>query len=160
MEVKNLVNVIIILILIGLTVGLGVVCFDKFESSVDLRASLINESITIASGVGETANDELASVTYFGNDTISTNGSILVNSHVNYTAAGAITVDGSIFGDGSYDISYTYDSDTAASTSITNSISALAEIPTTWMGLIVTAIVVILILGLIVGGLMKFNNPR
>lgn len=43
---------------------------------------------------------------------------------------------------------------------INNTIVAIAEIPNTWLGLLVTAVVVILILGLIVGGLMRFGMGR
>ena len=76
-------------------------------STLDNTTS-INESITIAAGVGATGNISVINVTYFGNSTNNSDiGQVLIGQDVNWTIGGVITVVQGEFGAGVYNITYT-----------------------------------------------------
>lgn len=78
-------------------------------STTDLN--IVNESISIASGLGQTGNVSVISVTYFGNVSNCTggvSGNATIGIDVNWTLSGAVRVSQNIFADGTYNISYTY----------------------------------------------------
>ncbi len=61
---------------------------------------------------GSTANDDVITVSFFGNGTINTsNANINVNTHVNFTKAGIITVSGRNFTNDTYSITYGFEGD-------------------------------------------------
>lgn len=70
-----------------------------------------NETITIASGSGATAQDDLTALTYFGNASKNTdNSGLALGSELNWTKNGTITVFGN-FTDNDYNISYGFEGD-------------------------------------------------
>ena len=121
MKVNMLYPAVIAIILIGMIAGVGVLLLDKTAISVKDSTAIVNETIVIAAGVGATTNDDLLTLTYFGNDTVNTvagSASIVITDEVNWTTAGVITVSTDNFTAGSYEISYTYDKDSAATTAL------------------------------------------
>lgn len=67
-----------------------------------------NESIAIASGTGSTDDDNVTSVTFFGNSTENTEiGGWVIGTDVNVTSAGVVTTAGNV-SDGNYVVSYAY----------------------------------------------------
>ena len=78
---------------------------------------IINETITIASGIGTTGNSSIQAVGFFGNATNSTHlDDVAINAQVNFTKAGAIVVAPDHIQDGDYNISYNYTSDGVGNT--------------------------------------------
>lgn len=77
-------------------------------------SDVTNESITIASGTGNTANADVVSLAFFGNATTSSDASsdvtLSLGANINFTKAGVITLNGT-FADGIYNASYGYEGD-------------------------------------------------
>ena len=71
-----------------------------------------NISYTYSDRAGSTAQDDLTTVTFFGNGTNSSHlASVAIGTQVNWTKAGAITASSCHFSDGTYNISYNYEGD-------------------------------------------------
>ena len=98
----------IILAFIAIVVGLALIGnLGNVIYAATTLSSVVNESIVITSGAGQTANDDLSSVSYFGNQ--SRDCSVNISTLVNWTRAGVITIGG--YPDTTYNISYLYEED-------------------------------------------------
>lgn len=119
MELINLENKgkLGILITIFILVIIGLSLLSSLADNIYLNTNtrdIVNETITIAANTGQTANDDLTTVTYFGNTTVDYTSAI--NTGVNFTTAGVITVANSSnplfnISDNDYRISYNYEPD-------------------------------------------------
>ena len=100
----------------GITIGTQI-NFTKAGLAVDsinFTGNDYNISYTYATDLtGDTAQDGLTGINFFGNATNSTHlSSITIGTHVNFTKPGVITVDTHFFDSGStYNISYPYEGD-------------------------------------------------
>lgn len=77
-------------------------------------SNTFHEQITITSGAGQTNNDDVVSLQFFGNGSVNTDQSnIVLGEVVNFTKPGVITVsqNNGNFSNGNYNISYTYEGD-------------------------------------------------
>lgn len=90
-------------------------------------SNIQNEPITIIGGSGELLNDNIKSITLFGNgsnNTLINSNVILIGTHVNFTSNGTLQVvqnlnitpagqatTGIVFANGEYNVSYTYGGD-------------------------------------------------
>lgn len=153
MELNNFAPIVMTLVLVGMVLGVGLIIFDSFADAVKTDATITNETLTIASGAGTTANDEVSAVSII----INTTGEFNCTSFnsptacANWTESGAITVNNTKMGNGSYwRVSYTYDADTEATTVAEDVRDATSPIGTTWMTLIVTVLVLAIILTLVI----------
>jgi len=146
MDFKEMYPVIAILIFTGVLLGVGLLVLDSLGTSVKDSTSLVNESVAIAGAAGTTANDDVTAVAYFGNSSISCTPAD--TGCVNVTSGGVISTNSS-FANGTYQISYTYDADSTATTTVSSVSSALSPIGSTWMPLLVTVIALAIVLGLI-----------
>lgn len=146
-ELNDIYKFVFIVISVGMLLGVGILTFDRFGVAVKDRTSIVNETIAIASSAGSTANDDVASVTYFGNSTI--NCAPPDTACLNFTTAGGLVVNSS-FADGNYDVSYSYDADSVSTTVMSNMISASSPIASTWLPLIITVLVLAVILTLVI----------
>ena len=96
---------------------------------------------------GTTANDEVSAVAFFGNaDANSTHTTgIEIDDEVNFTSVGVISAAAENFTSGTYNITYTFSSDTSAQTTISNlETTVLDSFSLGVIALIVLAAVVIL----------------
>lgn len=152
MELKELQPIVMSLVFIGIILGIGMLIFSNFGDAVKTSTTLSdNETIAIASGAGTTTNDEVTALTFFGNasnNTVNT-PDWTFGQDINFTEAGAITANG-YFQDGNYDIRYTYDADSETTDLMDSMETAIAPIGSTWIGLIVTIVVLAIILGLVI----------
>ena len=100
----------------GITIGTQI-NFTKAGLTVDsinFTDNDYNISYTYTTDlIGNTAQDDLTGINFFGNATNSTHlSSITIGTHVNFTKPGVITVDTHFFDTGSiYNISYDYEGD-------------------------------------------------
>jgi len=137
MDTEKLPQFVILLVAIGMLLGIGTVVLDNFGSAVKVSTAVTNESITMAnvSGVltGSTSNNDVTSVQFFGNTTLNST-TVPITA---FTSAGVITVPWN-YTNTTYRIDYTYDADSAATTSSNSTVTALSAISTTWLSLIVT----------------------
>ena len=113
-----------------LVVVLGVIFSFLATNSVSIQTELneqvaltstsntiINETITMGSGTGNTGNVSLTDVTFFGNGTNNTESEFVnISTEVNWTIEGEITISTLHFEDGDYNISYVYRSDVTGTT--------------------------------------------
>lgn len=157
MDIKILRNFITMLVLIGMVLGVGVLTLDKFGTATKDSTTITHEVISIASGVGATANDDVTSVSFFGNSTYNTDIDFVIGTDVNWTTAGAITARATNFTDGDYNISYLYDKDSKTTTSMGSVVSAITPLSTTWLPLIVTIAALAIILTMVVA---SFGRKR
>ena len=107
-----------------------IVVADQITGNVELSAAtnesititntvntVTNGTITISSGAGNTGNASITTLTFFGNATNSTDlASVSFSVEVNFTMAGSIIVASDKFGDGDYNISYTFTTEGTGST--------------------------------------------
>ena len=154
MEIKQLYPFALLVVIVSMVIGAGVLALDKFGVSVKEEATVVNESITIAGGTGTTSYDDLLSVTFFGNNSDSTGGTYVLDSDVNWTAAGVITTHANFSGT-EHNISYTFDADTPSTTAIFAGRTEVGNIASNWLGLIVTIAILSIIIVLIVTGFGK-----
>lgn len=148
MEYKELPLTIVVLLLLALIIGTGVLVFDNFSASVKGRDTVTNETLTIVSQAGSTANDDLVSISFVGNDTFEATN---IARDVNHTAAGAIRLNDS-FLNRNYNITYLYLGDVPASRSVDSMRTAVGTIGSTWFSLIITVMVLALIVGMVIKG--------
>ena len=152
MEIGRLSTIVLLFVLVGILLGVGILVFEKFGVAAGTSTDVVNETITISSSAGQTANaDQGVTVTYFGNSTTNTilgNGTI--GAEINYSSPGVITVDVGTWLDDDYDISYTYIKNSTATDSMTSMKDAISPIATTWLPLIVTVVVLAIILTLVI----------
>ena len=90
---------------------LGIVLIDTLGDQIYLATnlgSITNESVVITAGAGQLAQDDVDTLSYFGNKTNDT--SAFINTLINYTKAGVITTDPTV-GNTTYNASYTYEGD-------------------------------------------------
>lgn len=148
MEIKDLYPFVFLILSIGVLLGIGIVVLDVFSDAVKDTGFVQNESIAIAGQAGSTANDEVIAWSYFGNSTYHCTGPTNPIC-VNVSADGDVTAN-STFANATYQITYTYERDSAGTTAVGNVVTAVAPIASTWMPLIVTVFVLAIILGLVI----------
>lgn len=111
---------------------IGIVLLSSVADSVfdaTTLSSSTNESVDIAGGLGEAANDDIEGVSYFGNATLNTNQAhISFDVEVNWTTNGSLTVAGGYFNDTSYDFTYEYQGDNYVDESTSRSLITLVTL--------------------------------
>jgi len=150
MDLKDLYPAVLTLLMITILLAIGLTVLANIDSSIDQDSSVTNETITVASSAGTTANDEVTAITWFGNLTRTIiDGNESISDELNFTeASGVIALHGD-FGDQTYNISYEYNLDTEASAAVASSITALDDfVP--WFAVIVVIISAAIILGLVI----------
>lgn len=147
MRIQDLYPFVLMMVSLGLLLGVALLTFDYFGDAVKNDRSIVNESVAIAGFTGSTANDEIVSVSYFGNSSI--NCAPANSACVNVTSSGTITTNSS-FANSTYDISYIYEADSTATTAATNINTALSGISNTWLALIIVVVMLAIILGIVI----------
>ena len=147
MEFKDLYPVVILLVMVGMLLGIGVLVFSLFGDAAKEDALVLDESISIASGRGTTANDDLVSIQNFGNESTEL-VALRSAADFNFSKTGEIRVNSSFLA-GDYIVNYTYGRDTTTTDVLDDSISAVGAISTTWLPLIITVLVLAIILTLV-----------
>lgn len=153
MEMKTLLPVVLTFVMVGMILGVGVLILDKFGTQVENTVTITGESLTIASGAGQTNANyfDLSGVSFFGNSTVNDTVISLITPAVNYTASGAILVNTSKYADStSYTISYTAKQNSTATNSVANVVDSITPISSTWLGLLVTIVILAVILTLVI----------
>jgi len=149
MELQNLTYFVLTILLVGLIAGVGVLVLDKFGTTVYDSTLVLNETHAFSSNVLTVDNiDQGISGVSIGNSSV-TYGCLLAGSaNCNYTTAGVITGSQDI-GDDSISVNYTYKANSSTTTAAHAARVAVAEIPSSWMSLIVTIGILAVILGLV-----------
>ena len=143
MEIKKLPAIVLLIVLVGLIIGVGTLTLDKFGIAAKDSTTLL-ESVTFTAGAGSTANDDVTAVNYITNGTITA-----PSNNISFTSAGVITSGNSSIV-GAYNVSYTYDKDSKATTTLSSSRDEVSNVSTVWLGLIITIVVLALILALVI----------
>ena len=114
MKKGQLINILMLFIILVIGISLAVILGDSFKGS-RTKGSVINESLSISSGTGQTANVGffVETVDFFGNGTNSTNegwpiGPLSPTAFVNWTPEGVVSVNTTRIADGTYNLSYTW----------------------------------------------------
>ena len=148
MDVKKLSGYAISLIMFAAIILSAIAIVLEYEDVLKDDTDVINESITIASKAGTTANDELNSVSYFGNfTTIIILNNESTSNDLNYTESGEIKIGGGYSSDGLWNISYEYKADTTESESAQDFKAGLA-IFAAFVGILVISAIGIVIINL------------
>jgi len=156
MEVKQLYPFALLVLLVAMIIGAGVLALDKFGNAAKVSTVVDNETVTMASNTGTTTNDDVTALTYVvnaSNADVFINGNDTATTVINISTAGVITA--SIGGAESWNVTYTYDADSAATTSIFAGRTEVSNVSTNWLGLIVTIAILSIIIVLIVTGFGK-----
>jgi len=116
-EMKELPNAVLVIVLVGIVIGVGVIVLDQFGVAIKQELTY-NDTLTISSGTATATNDDIVSVSYFGNSTLNDTTVTTTTTHVNFTSAGVFNVNTSRYGDGTYTAIYNYDADSSGTTAI------------------------------------------
>ena len=155
MDIKDLQPLVLMLVLVGIILGVGILVFDNFGTATKLSTD-VTEEVTIASGTVTLTYDDITAVSALTNASDSFTA-LLSTDNFSYTTAGVVTVNSTNIPDQDYNITYTYDADTTATTVMSNMTSATSPIGTTWLPLIVTIVVLSIILTLVI---TSFSGKR
>ena len=118
-NVKGLVAAAIILLALAAIVLTGIAVVTQYGQATKLRTNIVDEVVTISSGAGTTANDELTVFTTFEN----ASGSTFTSPTVNVTlSTGSIVTS---LADDDYNVTYTYLQDSDATTQSANFVTGL-----------------------------------
>lgn len=151
MELRDLYPVVLMMIMTGMLLAVGLITLENFGDQVKTTSALVvNESIAyVTTGTAKTTYDEPVAVSYWGNSTVNcqTVATCLVDVAVD--DAGYVTAVAK-YGNGTYQLSYTYSVDSASTDTADAVVSSMSPIATTWMALIITIIVLSIILGLVI----------
>lgn len=152
MEIKGLYGFVLTIILVGMVLGVGVLIFDTFNTSVGTLTTVTNQSFTVpANGSGTvTLRSNMVSFTSVVNDTadewdssnytVDLTTGVLTNLY-NETCAPTKTC----YATFSY-----RPTDSATSGVMNSSISTVTPIASTWLPLIVTVAILAIILTLVI----------
>lgn len=155
MELKNLYGVILTILMVGMIIGIGVLIFDKFGIAVKTRTTVVNETVAFTTGSGTTANDDVYSITQLTN---STNTYADTGDNINFTTAGVITTWANVTGN--YKVTYLYDADSKSTDVMDDMTTATSAIPSTWLPLLVTIIILAIILGIVITSFTLGGNRK
>ena len=128
---------------------------------------IINETVSISSSVGQLGHNNITSIQSIANRTgiLSTPVDLTtwLNTGVNWTTAGVITTNASLdvstmyfnytynqIALGSHDVTYIYDKDSRATTTLASSATAVGSVSTDWLSLIVTIMILSFILFMVI----------
>jgi len=148
MDLNDIAPAVMAMLVIGILIGIGVVVLDEFGSAVKDDTSVVNETLTTASGTGTLTNDDLTSLSAFKfeNDTaVYINGNVSTATNVNVTTAGVVKTS---LSDGKYNTSYTYEADSEATTALFGTRDATDDF-VTWLPVIIIILAAAIILGLV-----------
>ena len=161
MEIKQLQGFVLLIVLVGMILGVGILTLDKFGEAVKNDVTVINETIAVSSLTATTANNDVTAINSIYNQTLEVVVMTTGTGENNFTfsTGGTLLFNGSI-PNGDYLITYVYDADSAATTGLTNTASAMAPIATTWLPLIVTVGALAIVLGLVIASFSASNRRR
>jgi len=164
MEVKNLPEIILMFVMVGMIIGVGIMTFGKFGDAAVESVTILDESLTWPSLNGNMtlAHGNLTSFSQI----VNTTGSVYpaANYSIDLTS-GRIQIginDSALLPCGTVadtcTADYVYDEyDTATKTAMSATSTAVGTISSTWLGLIVTILALAIVLGLVIKG---FANRR
>jgi hypothetical protein len=163
MDLKDLAPMVLLIIVCGMLLGVGVITFQSFRSSALTTTTVSAENITIASGVGQTAFNNVTGFTLFGNVTVNTTINASLRSAVTVSAEGVVTASATYWKDSGAGISdyllyYTYNGETPTTSVMSNMVKGVADIPSVWFGLIITIVILSIILGLVINSFGQRNR--
>jgi hypothetical protein len=155
MEIKDLAPAILLIIVCGMLLGVGVITFESFRSSALKVTTVSAENVTIASGVGQTAFNNVTGFTSFGNVTVNTTINQSLRNAVTISSSGVVTASSVYWKDSGAGISdyrlyYTYNGETPTTSVMSNMVKGISDIPSVWFGLIITIVILAVILGLVI----------
>jgi hypothetical protein len=149
MNTKDLPSVIILFVFVGMITAVGLIVLVNIGDSArdTITVSAENHSF-LTSGTALT-NTQVKEITSLSN---TANGTLTENTDWNATIGTTTTT---VYVDPSYNntqfnASYSYYSDTTATTAMDNAISGVTPITTTWISLIVTILALAIILGMVI----------
>lgn len=160
MELKDLYPFIIGLILVSMLVGIGTLTLDKFGTVTYNTDTVTNESLTWGVNNTETAlgHGNITGITsvYIVNHTLIPSTDYSLNDST--LGEIAFLSNETVEMGNSTKVTYVYkEYGTTTNTAMRNVTDALTAIPSTWLGLIVTVVVLALILGIVI---TSFQNRR
>lgn len=153
MDVKELPQIVLMLVLIGMIVGIGVLIHDKFGTATAVTATVTNESITIPA-VGVNVSLAQENLTGFSRILNATGGTQLAANYTVHLTDGIITHDGNTSACTQGDTCYAYYSwtnyDSETRTALRAAQSAISGVATSWLALIVTMVVLGILLTMVI----------
>jgi len=123
MNLPELVPAVLVITAIGILVGIGIIVLDQMGDTTKVSTTVANETITVASGTVNFANDDVTLVNeiqnasgeerWFRGDGIASTG-YSASATWNWTTVTLVTN----ATDAVYNVSYTYDADQTATTAV------------------------------------------
>ena len=151
MEVFELKNVVLMFVFVGVLLGIGILTLDSFQMAIRTSTSAVDTAKNLSSGSSVTLSKaQCTGVTQIDNGTttfdLSTYNVTFSNKEKCILGYSAITACASP----KCNITYTYGANSTSSVATSQAMNAIGDIPTTWMGLIVTVIALSIVLGLVI----------
>ena len=145
MQLNEIPTVVLLLVTIGILIGVGVLVLDEFGNSSKVSTDVSKETVTVSGATASLANDDVTALTRVENETVV----FLLNNDTaenrfNVTTAGVL----SSFRIDKYNVSYTYDAD-SATTTVTASARDATDDFVTWLPIIIIVLAAGIILVLV-----------
>lgn len=157
MEANQLIPSVLLFVLVGMMVGVGVLALDKTANAAKVSSNVVDETVVVATGTATATYDDWTALTDFANINGSiSEGNFTKNVDVNWTVGGVIVVNRGKITDGNANLTYTYDADTTATTTLQAGRDEVGKVATVWLGLVITILILAIIITLVV---KSFGNP-
>lgn len=156
MDISDLKPVVLLMIFVGILVGTGLLILANFsDASRDIITATNENHSFLTSGTALTQTEvyEITSIGSTGNGTL-TEGSDW-NATIG-TSSTTVYIDVA-YNNTQQNATYEYYTDSTATTALDNVVTAVTEIPNTWISLIVTIMALAIVLGLVI---KVFNTGR
>ena len=164
MDTSKLYPAILLITLVIVLVAVGVLVTDKMAIEVREPTSAVDNALTCVDAPlptkCTTTNGNILSISAITN---STRGTVPAVNYSNYTSAtGVITLEGNWSGGAGnkYNITYTYDRDTAATDSLESGRDAITTVNTSWMSIIILVMVMSILITLIISSFVMGRSKR
>lgn len=153
MDVKELPQIVLMLVLVGMIIGIGVLITDKFATATAVTASISNESITMPA-VGTNITLAEGNITSFSRILNDTGGTHPAANYTVHNLDGLVTHDQNTSTCTQGDTCYAYYSyteyETETATALDAAREAIGGIATSWLALIVTMVVLGILLTMVI----------
>jgi hypothetical protein len=145
-DMKVLLSATIMFLLVGMVIGVGLMTFDAFGTATKTATSALDQNVNLSSHSATLANTFCTAITQVDNVTTWD----LTTYNVSLTDADTCAMYADVPVSHKYNVTYTYREASKTSTMMDAASTALAAISSSWIGLLITIVVLSLIVGLVI----------
>ncbi len=155
MELKAIYGFALLLVVVGMILGIGVMTLDKFGVGTYNAALKVNDSLTLRTDVWTALSNPTADLTsraYTATNVTGSSVDVVCNSNLKWDCRAIKIADNTniAMNNTVINVTYYYGVASVTSAALTNTRTEISTISTTWLGLIVTVVILAIILTLVI----------